>query len=132
MKSKTKTKTISRTKLLQEIRKLKHRIFTVSWFKKNGERRRANARTGVYNFRKGLKESPSSVKHSILTVYLMWVMEGNTFKAEKGYRSLNLETINWIRMNGEHYEVHPKPILKLKPEWNDTNAKGTPRIITKT
>ena len=132
MKSKAKPQKLNRTKLLQEIRKLKHRIFTVSWIKKNGEIRRANARTGVYNFRKGLKESPSSVNHSMLTVYLMWVMEGDTFKAEKGYRSLNLETISWINMNGEHYEVHPKPILKLEPKRNDINAKGTPRIITKT
>ena len=132
MKSKIETQKLNRTKLLQEIRKLKHRIFTVSWLKKNGERRRANARTGVYNFRKGLKESPSSVQHSMLTVYLMWVMEGDTFKAEKGYRSLNLETINWINMNGKHYEIHPKPILNLKAKWTNTDAKREAQPTTKT
>jgi len=41
----------------------------------------------------------------------MWSMDGDTFKAEKGYRLLNLDTITSIQAKGLHYEIHPEPIV---------------------
>ena len=42
----------------------------------------------------------------------MWSMDGDTFKAESGYRSLNLETITSIQADGIFYGIYPSPINK--------------------
>ena len=39
-------------------------------------------------------------------------MLGNTFHHESGYRSVNLETIKEISINGEHFTIDPEPITK--------------------
>lgn len=110
--------TISRTKLLQQIYSLSNQIFSVCWIKKDGEIRCANARTGVKQFVKGTGKSKSKSKDNLLTVYLMWNMDGNTFQAESGYRSLNLDAVKWIKMGGVHYQVIPEPIV----EFHDTTT----------
>ena len=117
--------TISRTKLLQQIYSLSNKIFSVCWLKKNGEIRCANARVSVKRFVKGTGKSKSYSKDNLLTVYLMWTMDGQTFQAESGYRSLNLDSVKWIKMAGVHYEVIPEPIIEFHDTTTSNHAKAT-------
>ena len=117
--------TISRTKLIQQIYSLKHKIFSVCWLKKTGEVRCANARTGVKQFVRGTGKSKSLSKNSMLTVYLMWTMNGQSFQAESGYRSLNLDSVKWIKMGGVHYEVTPEPIVDFHDTTIIKNEQAT-------
>jgi len=117
--------TISRTKLIQQIYSLKNRIFSVCWIKKNGEIRCANARTGVKQFVKGTGKRKTKSRDNLLTVYLMWNMDGDTFQAESGYRSLNLESVKWLKMGGVHYEVTPEPIVEFHDTTITQNEKAT-------
>lgn len=102
---------LNRQKLLQFIKSLRGQIFQVCWIKKDGTHRCANVRLGVHNKRKGTGKSPAKSDNSYITVYLMWSMDGDTFKAETGYRLLNLDTITSIQANGLQYFVHPEPIV---------------------
>lgn len=95
-----------RTKLLQIIQELRGQIFSVCWTKQNGDERCANVRLGVTKHLKG-GQSPANAGNSFIPVFLMWSMDGDTFKAEKGYRMLNLNTIRSI--NGT--QVTPDPIF---------------------
>ena len=96
-----------RTKLLQIIKNLGGKIFHVRWVKQNGDERSANVRLGVTKHLKG-GQSSANTTNSFLAVYLMWNMNGNSFKAEQGYRMLNLDTIRSI--NGQI--VTPDPIFQ--------------------
>lgn len=102
---------LHRQKLLQFIQGLRGRIFQVCWIKKDGTHRCANVRLGVHSKLKGTGKSPSTDKNSYITVYLMWSMDGDTFKAEHGYRCLNLATITSIQVNNTYYQVTPDPIV---------------------
>ena len=95
-----------RTKLLQIIQELRGQIFSVCWIKKNGDERCANVRLGVTKYLKG-GQSPANAGNSFLPVFLMWSMDGDTFRSESGYRMLNLNTIRSI--NGT--QVTPDPIF---------------------
>ncbi len=95
-----------RTKLLQILHQSGPHFFIVWWVKKDGSERCANVRLGVTKHLKGGK-SPANTSNSFIPVYLMWTMDGNTFKAEAGYRMLNLNTIRSI--NGK--QVTPDPIF---------------------
>lgn len=95
-----------RTKLLQIIQELRGQIFSVCWIKKNGDERCANVRLGVTKYLKG-GQSPANAGNSFLPVFLMWSMDGKTFRGESGYRMLNLNTIRSI--NGT--QVTPDPIF---------------------
>ncbi len=95
-----------RTKLLQILKQFGTQIFNVCWVKKDGSERCANVRLGVTSKLKGGKSS-ANTSNSFVPVYLMWTMEGNTFRAEEGYRMLNLNTIRSINGN----RVTPDPIF---------------------
>ena len=95
-----------RTKLLQIIQKLRGQIFHVCWIKKDGSERCANVRLGVTKHLRGGKSS-ANASNSFIPVFLMWSMDGNSFRAESGYRMLNLNTIRSI--NGQI--VTPDPIF---------------------
>lgn len=92
------------------LQSIKGKIIHVKWYKKDNSLRSANVRTGVYQKLKGGK-SPAKNNNSYITVYLMWQMDGPYFKAESGYRNLNLNTISSIAFEGNTYEITPKPIL---------------------
>ena len=95
-----------RTKLLQILQQFGTQIFNVCWIKKDGSERCANVRLGVTKHLKGGKSS-ANTSNSFIPVYLMWTMDGNTFRAEAGYRMLNLNTIRSINGN----QVSPDPIF---------------------
>ena len=101
---------IHRSKLMMFIQSIKGKIVHVKWYKKDGSLRSANVRTGVYQKLKGGAGSAKST-NSYITVYLMWQMDGASFKAESGYRNLNLNTISSITYNNYTYEITPQPIL---------------------
>ena len=103
--------TIHRTRLQNLIRNTYGKIFNVCWIKKDGTERCANARVSVTKYLKGTGKPPS-IKHSYITIYLMWCMDGNTFKAENGYRNLNLDTITQIKLHGVTCKVTPMPITE--------------------
>lgn len=42
----------------------------------------------------------------------MWSLDGDSFKAESGYRLLNLETITSISTDNKCYWIYPSPISK--------------------
>ena len=97
---------------MQFIQGLKGKIFQVCWIKKDGTHRCANVRLSVHKHLKGTGKSPAKNTNGYITVYLMWSMDGDTFNAESGYRSLNLETITSIQAQGKCYWVYPAPISK--------------------
>ena len=114
--------TISRSKLLSVIKSLKGRIFNVCWTKKSGQLRCANVRCGVYTKRTttGYGKGRAKSSNSLLTVWLMHNQQGNTFYAESGYRVINLDTIEYITINGKVHQVTPSAIL----EFHDTTVSA--------
>tara|TARA_A200000113_G_C8758953_1_gene320430 strand:- start:286 stop:645 length:360 start_codon:yes stop_codon:yes gene_type:complete len=112
-----------RTKLLQIIQELRGQIFNVCWVKKNGDERCANVRLGVTKHLKGGK-SPANASNSFIPVFLMWNMDGNTFRSESGYRMLNLNTIRSI--NGTR--VTPDPIFN-EIDLTTTTTKEQPNNL---
>lgn len=109
---------ISRSKIDQFIKTLNGKIFNVCWTKQTGELRCANVRTSVRKGVKGTGKSGVNNNNSYIVVYLMWNMDGQTFKAEKGHRYLNIDTIEYISVNGIHYTVIPEAIV----EFHDTTT----------
>ena len=95
-----------RTKLLQVIEQMGGQIFHVCWIKKDGSERCANVRLGVTKHLRGGKSS-AHAGNSFIPVFLMWSMDGNTFRGESGYRMLNLNTIRSINRQ----IVTPDPIF---------------------
>jgi hypothetical protein len=102
---------IHRSKLEQLLLTTRGKIFNVCWTKKDGTERCANARLGVTKHIKGTG-MPPSLKHSYISIYLMWTMDGHTFEAERGYRNLNLDTITSVRLHGVECVVTPIPIAQ--------------------
>lgn len=100
---------LNRQKLLSFIASLGGKIFNITWIKKDGSIRNANVRRKVTRYLKGGKGSASK-SNSLLHVYLMPKMLGHTFHHESGYRSVNLETIKQISIDGHTYNVCPEPI----------------------
>lgn len=100
---------LNRQKILSFISSLGGRIFNITWIKKDGSVRNANVRRKVKRYLNGGKGSASN-SNSLLHVYLMPKMLGDTFHHESGYRSVNLETIKQISIDGQTYDVTPEPI----------------------
>lgn len=101
---------LHRQKLLGFIDKMGHRVFNITWIKKDGSIRNANVRRKVTKYLKG-GNGPGN-NNAFIAIYLMPKMTGNTFLHESGYRMLNLETIKQITTNGERFEVTPEPIIQ--------------------
>ena len=91
-----------RTKLLQYIKTLRGTIFNITWIKKNGDIRSANARMQVHTHAKGTGKSISNSSNAYITIWLMG--------KERGYRSLNLDTVMQIKANGVIHNITPEPI----------------------
>ena len=73
----------------------KGKIFSVHFVKKNGEERTMVGRLGV---KKHLKGGDSTTAHlpNLITCFDM---------VKKAYRCINLETVRWIKINGEVVET---------------------------
>ena len=102
---------ISRSKVEKFIKSLNGKIFNVCWTKKTCELRCANVRTSVRKGVKGTGKSIANRTNSYIGVFLMWTMDGHTFKAENGHRYLNIDTIEYIKANGINYTVIPEAII---------------------
>lgn len=100
---------LHRQKLIPFIESLGHKIFNISWIKKDGSIRNANVRRKVVKYLKG-GNSPGN-NHAFIAVYLMPKMTGNTFLYESGYRMLNLETIQHITVDYTCYTITPEPVI---------------------
>jgi hypothetical protein len=82
----------NRNELRTIIAALRNQIFHVTWFKRDGSLRTANARARVFKGIKGTGRRVKQTNNNYLSVYLM----GN----ETGYRTLNLDTVQQIRCYG--------------------------------
>ena len=71
------------------------KIFTVNFIKKDGTERTMTARLGV---KKHLRGGSSSTEH---LDYLVTAFD----MEKKQYRNININTVKWIRCNGEEKEV---------------------------
>lgn len=119
---------IARSKLALFLRVLRGKIISVTWYKKDGTLRTANVRCGVFKKLKGGR-SPAKTNNSYVTVYLMWRMQGSSFKAESGYRNLNLDTIVSLNFQGVTYQITPQPILN-SIDLSDTSAPVDNNIVS--
>ena len=112
---------LSRSKIEKFIKSLNGKIFNVCWTKKSGDLRCANVRTSVAKHVNGRGKSIANSTNSYIGIYLMWTMDGHTFKAEEGHRYLNIDTIEYITANGINYTVIPQAITAF----HDTTAKAS-------
>jgi hypothetical protein len=104
--------------------KLEHRIFNITWIKKDGSTRNANVRLNVTKHLNGGDGQPPTT--SYLPVYLMPKMTGRSFLFEKGYRLVNLDTVLTVNADDCRLTVIPEPTtLRI----ND--GKPRKKIITK-
>jgi hypothetical protein len=83
---------LKRNNLRTIIAALQNQIFHVSWYKRDGTLRTANARARVLKGIKGTGRRVKQDSNNYLSIYLM----GN----ETGYRTLNLDTVQNIRCYG--------------------------------
>jgi hypothetical protein len=93
---------LHRTKLHQILKRLGNAIFHITWIKKDGSERTANARCKVHKGIKGTGRRINQPHNANISIYLM----GN----EKGYRTLNLDTVRTITCYGIEAKVTPDPI----------------------
>ena len=112
-----------RTKLLEFLRSLQGSIFNITWIKKNGDIRTANARMHVRKHTKGTGKSISNSSNAYITVWLMG--------KERGYRSLNLDTVLQVRGYGRIYNIKPQPITELI-DLTTTNSNQPNNVIAYT
>lgn len=89
-------KTITKQQALNVIKATNGRIFTVEFFKKNGEYRKLNCRSGVKSYLNGgeLKFDPKL--KGLVPVFDL---------QSKGYRMINLNTLTSIKADKEVYKV---------------------------
>jgi hypothetical protein len=66
-------------------------FFSVTFVKKNGEKRTMNCRLGVKKHLKGGQKSYDDANYNYLTVYDL---------KKKGYRTVNLDTLISVKANG--------------------------------
>jgi hypothetical protein len=86
---------LSRFKAVEMIKSTGGRIFSATFIKRDGSERTINARLGVQADLKGGKNGASE-KNAYLTVYDM---------VNKGYRMINLETLQQLTINRTAYRV---------------------------
>ena len=86
---------LSRFKASELIKSTGGKIFGAVFTKKDGTLRTMNARLGVQKHLKGGKSSASS-KNALMTVYDM---------SAKGYRMINLSTLQQLTIGGTVYSV---------------------------
>ena len=89
-------KIVKRENIYNLLQENKTNIFTVVFIKKNGELRKMNCRLQVIKHLKGGKLAFNPVKRGLLPVYDL---------VKKGYRMINLETLQSVSMKGETYKI---------------------------
>lgn len=79
------------------IKSAKGRIFSATFVKKNGDIRVMTARSGVRKDLKGTGLKYSPIDHGLITIFDM---------NKRQYRSINVESLLNIRINGVLYNVY--------------------------
>lgn len=89
-------KTITRNEAVELIKETNGKVFTVNFYKKNGDLRTMNARLGVKKHLKGgvLKFDPS--ERGLMPVFDMQI---------KKYRMINLRSIVGLTVNSKNFVV---------------------------
>jgi hypothetical protein len=95
MARKVKPQVIKRVRLEGFIRKLRGKIFTVEFIKKDKSKRKMNARISVTKYVKGTGK-PNGLSTSCIKVFDM---------QKHAYRQVNLETVSSIVAGGITYKV---------------------------
>jgi len=88
-------KAIHRVNVVNQLRASNGRVFTVTFIKKDGSLREMNCRLGV---KKGVKFTGKSVGLDVPVMRVFDMQVG-------GFRSINLDTLRTITMNGESFVV---------------------------
>jgi hypothetical protein len=91
----TEEKKISRADVPKILKATKGKLFSVKFIKKNGETRILNGRLGVTRYLKGGYDTTSHIKYYI-NVYDI---------QKKGYRKVNMNTVERIKYSGITYIV---------------------------
>ena len=112
---------LNRQKLLIFLQSIGGSIFHITWIKKNGDERSANARLKVKSKIKGTGKSSSKLDNSYITIWLMG--------KEEGYRNLNLATVKSIKTRGQTYAVVPEPIVETF-DLTSTTQKLTDNVVS--
>ena len=86
---------LSKFKAIEVIESSKGKIFSCTFIKKDGTKRKMIARLGVRKNLKGGKNGESS-HNSLITVYDM---------AKGAYRMVNLQTLMTLRSGGRDYQI---------------------------
>lgn len=85
----------------QLIQSAQNQFFTVTFTKRStGELRTMNCRLGVTKHLKGGTKNYDDSEHALLTVFDM---------VKKGYRSIPLENVHTVKIDGIEYTIHRKP-----------------------
>lgn len=80
----------------------KDKFFTISFVKKNGEERIINGRLGVGKYVKGTDPEKTMKRNNTLNDNdMIGVFENNN----KQYRTINLNTMKWLKVNGKTYTL---------------------------
>jgi hypothetical protein len=87
---------IYKNEVTELIKSLGSKVFTVEFVKKDGSLRVMNARLGVKKHLKGGSLGYDAKALDLLPVFDM---------REKGYRMIQLNTVNWIKCDGVTYNV---------------------------
>lgn len=81
-----------------------NKIFTVNFIKANGENRTINARLGVSKYVKNSKPITTAKRNNTLASNdKIGVFEMKGTSNENNYRTINLNTINWLKVSGKEY-----------------------------
>lgn len=98
---------LHRSKIQQLIRLLGHTIFGITFIKRNGDVRTMSCRARVSKYVKGVRPGGSSSPANDLIV--LYEMNG---KAHPNYKSISLDTITRVTVNGLTAQVTPDPIVQ--------------------
>lgn len=87
---------INKVQAFDMIKNSNGKIFTVSFFKKNGELRKMNCRLGVTKHLKGGELKYNPLAKSLIPVFDM---------QKQDYRMISLETLQTLTINGKQHYV---------------------------
>jgi len=125
---------ITPTTAMQKLQNISdNELFSVCFIKRSdGTEREMLARRGVSKFVKGGVQNVDPEEHNLLHVFDMGrynkLRRAGESEADAGpdcYRSINLESILWLKINGVQYEINDFPMVR----WQVTWGKGMARTV---
>lgn len=108
---------LHRSKVQQLIRLLGNSIFGITFVKRNGDVRKMSCRARVGKYVKGVRPGGSTSPSNDLIV--LYEMNG---KADPNYKSVSLDTITRVTVNGITAQITPDPIVSHVDASTDYSA----------